>query len=215
LSALYTANHGTLLNVVQRGIAPPYSEGHGVALLTLLRHCEAHGLPWQDPAWYGDGWTPLHAAACANHTGIATTLLTLAAEATLAGEAAPAPATDIDSGLASPQPPPPIVSAPNRYGATALHIAAVLGSASLTTVLLDAGAPHGARDGNGARPIDIAAREGHEDVLRLLRGVQVVGEDEAEEKPKGRRRGRKTKGSGGGQGSGAGAAPAAPATALP
>uniref|UniRef100_A0A7S0X2J4 Uncharacterized protein n=1 Tax=Mantoniella antarctica TaxID=81844 RepID=A0A7S0X2J4_9CHLO len=93
-------------------------------------------------------------------------------------------------------PPPPLVSAANRYGATALHIAALLGSAPLTVALLAAGATHGARDGNGARPIDVAAREGHEKVLVLLRGVQVVGEDEPEQNPRGRRRRNKKKESG-------------------
>ena len=59
-------------------------KGHGAALLKLLQHCEANGLPWQDPEWYGDGWTPLHAAACASHAGVATMLI---AQAAAGGEA--------------------------------------------------------------------------------------------------------------------------------
>ena len=55
-------------------------KGRDVALRALLRHCRAEHLPWQDPEWYGDGWTPLHAAACANHPGIAKILLDAAAE---------------------------------------------------------------------------------------------------------------------------------------
>ena len=79
-----------------------------------------------------------------------------------------------------PGAPPPIVSAKNRYGATALHIAALLGSAPLVETLLAAGAPHKTRDGNGMRPIDVAAREGHAALWEILAGVD--GEDDPEEK---------------------------------
>ena len=190
-------------------------KGRDAALGALLRHCRAEGLPWQDPEWYGDGWTPLHAAACANHPGIAKTLLDAAAE--VQAEASEASA-EASAGLAralttgsnsttgakstttttpttpprkAPSPssrtpptsppgaPPPIVSAKNRYGATALHIAALLGSAPLVEALLAAGAPHKTRDGNGMRPIDVAAREGHAALWEILAGVD--GEDDPEE----------------------------------
>ena len=164
--------------------------------------------PWQrDPEWYGDGWTPLHAAACASHAGVATMLIAQAAggEATAplgspaaAAAAASSAAAAAAAAAAAPwinrappplppgapppwafkqphpppypppqpqqqhqphlqhqhhppqqyqqhqqwqhrapaQPPPPILYAHNRYGATPLHLAALLGSAPLTRVLL-------------------------------------------------------------------------------
>ena len=182
-------------------------KGHAGVLSTLLRHCEDTGLPWQDPEWYGDGWTPLHAAACANRTEIAVALLSLAARVeppvtaprTPDGASnVPEPGENENATETSPEErreAPPIVSAKNRYGATALHIAALLGSVSLTSVLLEAGAPRGAQDGNGARPVDIALREGHTDVVQLLRGG-LGSEDEEGLKAPGRRR-KKRQGEGG------------------
>ena len=210
-------------------------KGRDAALRALLRHCRAEGLPWQDPEWYGDGWTPLHAAACANHPGIAKILLDAAAEIQAEASGASAEASaELARALATgsvskpksisvraksttssptttthptspprkvpssrtpptspPGAPPPIVSAKNRYGATALHIAALLGSAPLVETLLAAGAPHKTRDGNGMRPIDVAAREGHAALWEILAGVD--GEDDPEEKFRSRGGRRRTR----------------------
>ena len=120
----------------------------------LISECEAAGARWQDAAWYGDGWTPLHAAACANRVDVANDVLAAAASAK-------------DGNV--------VVAAANRYGATSLHIASLLGSAPLTDALLRSGAPASARDGNGMRPIDVAMREGHVAVCELLRAATKEG----------------------------------------
>ena len=209
-------------------------KGRDVALRALLRHCRAEHLPWQDPEWYGDGWTPLHAAACANHPGIAKILRTpqrkskpkrpelrpavaelaralatgsvskpksisVRAKSTTSSPTTTTHPTSPPRKVPSsrtpptspPGAPPPIVSAKNRYGATALHIAALLGSAPLVETLLAAGAPHKTRDGNGMRPIDVAAREGHAALWEILAGVD--GEDDPEEKFRSRGGRRRTR----------------------
>ena len=53
-------------------------------------------------------------------------------------------------------------------GETALHLAAACGRKDAVELLLDHGADPAARDGEGRTPADLAAAEGHEDVLRLL-----------------------------------------------
>ena len=72
----------------------------------------------QDGQLYGDGWTPLMAAAVADRHNIAVRLLSAAGGAvgTLVGHA-------------------------NRYGQTAVHIAARKGSLPLLTALLAIGGP--------------------------------------------------------------------------
>ena len=70
----------------------------------------------QDPELYGDGWTPLMAAAVAGRQHIAMVLLQRAGSA----------ATDL-------------VQASNRYGLTAAHIAARSGNVPLLRSLLEVG----------------------------------------------------------------------------
>jgi ankyrin repeat protein len=53
-------------------------------------------------------------------------------------------------------------------GATALHLAAAFGRKDAVELLLDHGADTAARDGEGRTPADLAAAQGHEDVLRFL-----------------------------------------------
>ncbi len=69
----------------------------------------------QDPELYGDGWTPLMAAAVAGREQIAAMLLRRAGHA--AGS---------------------LVQAANRYGLTAAHIAARRGDSALLKALLEA-----------------------------------------------------------------------------
>ncbi len=49
--------------------------GHLAAVVALLEGFAARGLTWLDPDLYGDCWTPLMAAAVANHTEVADCLL--------------------------------------------------------------------------------------------------------------------------------------------
>jgi ankyrin repeat protein len=53
-------------------------------------------------------------------------------------------------------------------GVTALHLAAAYGRKDAVELLLEHGADPAARDGDGRTPADLAAAQGHEDVLRLL-----------------------------------------------
>lgn len=72
----------------------------------------------QDGRLYGDGWTPLMAAAVADRHNIAVRLLTAAG-------------TAVGS----------LVRHANRYGQTAVHIAARKGSLPMLTALLAVGGP--------------------------------------------------------------------------
>ena len=72
----------------------------------------------QDGGLYGDGWTPLMAAAVADRHNIAVRLLSAAGSAVGA-----------------------LVRHANRYGQTAVHIAARKGSLPLLTALLTIGGP--------------------------------------------------------------------------
>jgi ankyrin repeat protein len=101
----------------------------------LLRQFEASRLTWQDPAQYGDSWTPLMAAAVANRTDVALCLLTAA------GSGAPA-----------------LVAAANRYGQTAVHVAARKADRELLKLLLAHGGAATVRcaDACGATPVDVA-----------------------------------------------------------
>ena len=150
----------------------------------LISECEAAGARWQDAAWYGDGWTPLHAAACANRVDVANDVLAAAASAK-------------DGNV--------VVAAANRYGATSLHIASLLGSAPLTDALLRSGAPASARDGNGMRA------DRRRDAGGARRGVRAVARrDEGGWRRRRRRRRRRGRTRGGAAGRGERAAAATP-----
>lgn len=116
----------------------------------LLHHMKQQGICWQDGQLYGDGWTPLMAAAVADRHNIAVRLLSAAGGAvgTLVGHA-------------------------NRYGQTAVHIAARKGSLPLLTALLAIGGPivATARDCVGTSPVDIASKNNHTAAVELLCSV--------------------------------------------
>jgi ankyrin repeat protein len=80
----------------------------------------------QEAGLYGDSWTPLMAAAVAQHTGIAAQLL--AAAGARAAE---------------------LACASNRYGQGALHLAARQGCLPLIRLLLAAGAGAAVRPAAG------------------------------------------------------------------
>jgi ankyrin repeat protein len=49
--------------------------GHSAAVGIMLAHCHEHGVNWQDADVYGDGWTPLMAAAVADRRNVGEMLL--------------------------------------------------------------------------------------------------------------------------------------------
>ena len=54
-------------------------------------------------------------------------------------------------------------------GETALHLAAAFGHKDAVELLLDHGADPAARDAEGRTPADLAAAQGHEDIVHFLR----------------------------------------------
>lgn len=159
------------------GEAPLYIaalRGHDRVVQLLLEHCAHAGISWEDPGMYGDGWTPLMAAAVGGRTAIARRLLSTAGAAQAAG----------------------MVRATNRYGQTAVHIAARRGSWDLLQCLIEAGGGAAVAklvDCNGSTAADIARRSGNAAAWELLR---VFGEGDSLSGsgcPKGRRGRRERK----------------------
>lgn len=134
------------------GEAPLYIaalRGHDRVVEVLLKHCSTTGIRWQDPRLYGDGWTPLHAAAVSGRAGIAAQLLTAA-------------------GLGAGS----LVTASNRYGQTSVHVAARKGSPALVQMLVEAGGNFSlsVEDSDGRTPADVARRNGNSGAWKLLTG---------------------------------------------
>ncbi|KAK9829332.1 hypothetical protein WJX72_005233 [[Myrmecia] bisecta] len=132
------------------GEAPLYIaalRGHMAVVDLLLAHFDWHHIPWQDPRLFGDGWTPLMAAAVADRRNIALRLLS-AAGPDAAG----------------------FVRAANRYGQTAVHIAARRGSCHMLRILLAAGGAACAMeaDKSGDTPQRIAGYNNHREAQALL-----------------------------------------------
>ena len=90
----------------------------GPACTTSGGGIDRHDNALQDGKLYGDGWTPLMAAAVADRHGIAVRLLSAAGAA-------------VDN----------LVRHANRYGQTAVHIAARKGSLPMLRALLNIGGP--------------------------------------------------------------------------
>lgn len=113
----------------------------------LLRHCEARGTDWTDVGLYGDGWTPLMSAVVAGHGSIVAALLSAAGARAAA-----------------------LLGARNKYGSTALHLAAYRGPVAIIRQLLDCGAHTlaGARDSQGLTPVQIARKNAHQTAAALL-----------------------------------------------
>lgn len=99
-------------------------------------------LPWHEMRYCAgsDGWTPLMAAVLANRFNVAQWLLAAGAEAA-----------------------PALTKAANRYGQSALHIAARKGSVQMLSLLLSVGGPSAlkAADASGETPIDVALKHSH------------------------------------------------------
>ena len=125
-------------------------KGEHAIVRLLLAHCTAHGVPWQDSRLYGDGWTPLMAAVLHGSVAVVETLL----------DAADDPAA--------------FAGAQNRYGQTALHIAARgtkkddSGEAILRK-LLEAGADPGVKDAYGLTAARVAQKQRNRRAASLLK----------------------------------------------
>ena len=134
------------------GEAPLYIaalRGHASVVDVLLRHCSTFGIQWQDVRLYGDGWTPLHAAAVSCRASIVAQLLTAAGPDAAA-----------------------LVAATNRYGSTCVHVAARKGTPGVVQTLVEAGGVHllTGVDYDGRTAADVARRNGNTAVWRVLTG---------------------------------------------
>jgi ankyrin repeat protein len=136
------------------GEAPLYIaalRGHEQVVEVLLNYCDEKEITWQDQRLYGDGWTPLHAAAVSGRLGIAAILL--------------AAAGPIDAAA--------LVAASNRYGQTCVHVAARKGTPALVQLLIEAGgsASLAVADCDGRTAADVARRNGNAGAWKLLTGT--------------------------------------------
>jgi hypothetical protein len=124
----------------------------------LLAHFKQRGVSWQAQRLYdGDGWTPLMAAAVGGRTAIVLKLLAAAGQ-----EAAQ------------------LVGCVNRYGQSAVHIAARKGSPALLRSLVDAGGASAllTADCEGKTAAEIARRNGNGSAMHvLLREQQQLARD--------------------------------------
>ncbi|GAB4816962.1 hypothetical protein N2152v2_004008 [Parachlorella kessleri] len=160
------------------GEAPLYIaalRGHEGVVRLLLEHCEAAGVAWENPGLYGDAWTPLMAAAVGGRRRIAQCLLEAAGPEMALG----------------------LVQATNRYGQTAVHIAARRGSFDLVQCLLEAGggaAVAAIRDCNGMTAADVARRTGNMPAWELLHALTTSGDAGAANPPGEGGRGRRRRG---------------------
>ncbi|EFN57472.1 hypothetical protein CHLNCDRAFT_142986 [Chlorella variabilis] len=131
-------------------------KGHERVVDLLLQHCHERRIGWRAHR-DGDSWNPLMAAAVGGRTSIALKLL----------QAAGQEAADL-------------VQAPNRYGATSLHIAARKGSASLLRALVDAGGAASLlrADANGKTAADYARSMHNGSAMRVLSDASNIARRE-------------------------------------
>ncbi|KAL2645013.1 hypothetical protein R1flu_012600 [Riccia fluitans] len=175
--------------------------GHSAAVKVMLAHCHEQGIDWQDPHVYGDGWTPLMAATVAGRQDVAEVILDFALTSSAAPEEALASGVEListsDGSLTgemvrtSIEKPsfginnkslgprrifaPRLVDAQNRYGQTALHIAAKCKASTwFVDQLLHAGASVDVKDEYGYRPIDVARKLQHVTMEETLRKWQQI-----------------------------------------
>jgi hypothetical protein len=139
--------------------------GHLAAVSALLAAHASHGLDWTQRQLYGDGWTPLMAAAVAGRYEVACVLLDAAAEAAAGGEEGQEKVAACHR----------LVTHVNRYGQSALHIAARKAPRDLIHRLLVACGERRAvaaalrvADGNGDMPADVARKVGNRAAYQQL-----------------------------------------------
>lgn len=121
--------------------------GHLSVVSILLEHFRAQNISWYDPHMYTDGWTPLMAAAVADHDKVANLLLQAAI---------------MSGGLQA------FLNAANRYGQTALHIAARRGFKNFIALLISKGADPQVRDCYGLTAFEVAKGNRQENVVVAL-----------------------------------------------
>ncbi|KAG6550855.1 hypothetical protein Mapa_007469 [Marchantia paleacea] len=174
--------------------------GHSDAVGVMLAHCHERGVNWQDADVYGDGWTPLMAATVADRQAVAKVLLDFALSSGENHEETQSSKLDltvwfedrsnIEAAQSSTKLPclevgvtnqcigwrrisaPPLVDAQNRYGQTALHIAARKASTWFVDSLLHAGASLDVKDKYGLRPIDVARKLQHSAIEESMKKWQ-------------------------------------------
>ncbi|KAI5060846.1 hypothetical protein GOP47_0023351, partial [Adiantum capillus-veneris] len=165
-------------------------KGHTSVVRLFVSHCEANNFNWQTSEVYGDGWTPLMAAAVADRQDVAKVLLEAAGlhtfygcsnkECSLCTKNTRVPGVEASmeeqrtfeskdenahAGMKCNQ----ILDAQNRYGQTALHIAARRGSEWFVSYLLHAGASLNVKDEYKRRAVDLAEKQKHTVVTNLLK----------------------------------------------
>mmetsp|Transcript_6690 Transcript_6690/g.17008 ORF Transcript_6690/g.17008 Transcript_6690/m.17008 type:complete len:551 (-) Transcript_6690:1213-2865(-) len=138
--------------------------GHASVVEVVLSACRCRGLHWESPEFYGDGWTCLMASVVGGHSALTEMLLK-------------------QSGMEAAK----LANAKNRYGQTALHIAARKGCLYLLTLLLSYGADTGIRDANKNTAYRIAKLNGHSDSMSALENAA-----KRKERRKGREEAAKT-----------------------
>lgn len=188
--------------------------GHCAAVEVLVRHCFKNNINWQCAKVYGDGWTPLMAAAVADRQDVAKILLkaidvnisTHLNENTFS-ESAICALNDKRIHIASDErniyssticrilqehhstlqtfqnnldckqnasTRNQLLDAQNRYGQTALHIAARRASLWFVCNLIIAGASTDIHDGYSMRAIDVAYHQNHEIVANIIKKWDAI-----------------------------------------
>lgn len=184
--------------------------GHCAAVEVLVSHCFKNNINWQSAKSYGDGWTPLMAAAVADRQDVAKILLKAIGinpssyfnENTFSESAICAlndkrihigkDESDVickifqesHSTLGNYQNNldwkqrlsnrNQLLDAQNRYGQTALHIAARRASVWFVCNLLIAGASTDIHDGYSMRAIDVAYHQNHEVVANIIKKWDTI-----------------------------------------
>jgi ankyrin repeat protein len=181
LIATYTGKHDIVRLLRDRGARASFFEACALGLVEdVRRHLREH--PDSVTQWSHDGWPPLHLAAFFGHRETAAALLEAGAdvravarnsEANLAINAAAAgPRADrrpeivqllITRGAA-------VDGRGSPAGHTPLHEAAYNGDLPLIRLLLERGADRTARTGEGETALQIAAKQGRHEAVRLLGG---------------------------------------------
>lgn len=188
--------------------------GHCAAVEVLVRHCFKNNINWQSSKAYGDGWTPLMAAAVADRQDVAKVLLkaidinlsshlnenTFSKSAICALndkrinfgseerdiytsticrilQECHSTLRNFQNNLDCKQHVSTrnqLLDAQNRYGQTALHIAARRASVWFVCNLIIAGASTDIHDGYSMRAIDVAYHQNHEVVANIIKKWDVI-----------------------------------------
>lgn len=165
-------------------------KGHTPVVRLFVSYCEATNINWQNSEVYGDGWTPLMAAAVADRQDVAKVLVEAAglhlsfrcsikecmlckkSNRSVGVEASMEEKESVkqkDETAHAGKKFNQILDAQNRYGQTALHIAARRGSLWFVVYLLHVGASLNIQDEYKKRPLDLAQKQKHIVVTNFLK----------------------------------------------